>query len=125
MPANPKPQKLVPNLPLRTHVENLGCLKRGCREKAYCHHVKSRGSGGKDEFNLVPLCFNHHTEIHQIGREAFERKYSLPGIKALAVIFTMGHYGQEKGIVLLAQSGGIDMECAEAIILNAIDKIRD
>lgn len=32
------------------------------------HHIKTRGSGGTDDsYNLMPLCFLCHTEIHLIG----------------------------------------------------------
>lgn len=41
------------------------------------HHVKTRGAGGKDEENLIPLCRKHHTELHTIGRMSFQIKYDL------------------------------------------------
>jgi len=41
------------------------------------HHVKSRGAGGNDEANLIPLCRVHHTEIHQIGKKTFADKWHL------------------------------------------------
>lgn len=41
------------------------------------HHVKSKGSGGPDEeWNLMPLCRIHHTEIHKIGSATFSLKYN-------------------------------------------------
>jgi hypothetical protein len=40
------------------------------------HHLNSRGSGGSDnEWNLMPLCSKHHTEIHKIGLLKFISKY--------------------------------------------------
>jgi hypothetical protein len=40
------------------------------------HHVKSRGSGGKDElWNLMPLAHKYHQECHQIGLRRFADKY--------------------------------------------------
>lgn len=40
------------------------------------HHVKTRGAGGKDTLdNLMPLCREHHTEIHKIGKKTFFKKY--------------------------------------------------
>jgi len=40
------------------------------------HHIKSRGSSGSDHpNNLVPLCRNHHTQIHQYGKVKFCRLY--------------------------------------------------
>jgi hypothetical protein len=37
------------------------------------HHVKSRGAGGQDENNLVPLCRTCHTSVHTRGRATFEK----------------------------------------------------
>jgi hypothetical protein len=40
------------------------------------HHVKSKKSGGDDvESNLMPLCREHHQEIHKIGINKFITKY--------------------------------------------------
>lgn len=39
------------------------------------HHLKSRGAGGTDMDGLAALCAKHHTEVHTIGRTAFEQKY--------------------------------------------------
>ena len=42
------------------------------------HHVKSKKSGGDDvRQNLMPLCREHHTEIHKIGLSTFSEKYKL------------------------------------------------
>jgi hypothetical protein len=41
------------------------------------HHIKSRGSGGKDDSNILPLCRRHHSEIEQIGKKTFSKKYNL------------------------------------------------
>lgn len=44
------------------------CCCCGTWQLIHAHHIKSRGSGGPDTLNnLLPLCFRHHTEIHQIG----------------------------------------------------------
>jgi hypothetical protein len=40
-------------------------------------HVRSRGAGGNDEANLVPLCRDHHQEQHRIGIRSFETRYGL------------------------------------------------
>lgn len=40
------------------------------------HHIKSVGSGGGDEFNnLLPLCRQHHTEVHALGLLQMCNKY--------------------------------------------------
>lgn len=39
-------------------------------------HIKTRGSGGKNqEFNLIRLCREHHSEQHNIGFVSFSEKY--------------------------------------------------
>lgn len=40
------------------------------------HHIKTRGAGGDDcETNLMPLCFQHHREVHDKGMVEFAGKY--------------------------------------------------
>ena len=41
------------------------------------HHIKTRGSGGKDEGNIIYLCRQHHAEVHNAGRWTFAEKYGL------------------------------------------------
>lgn len=60
-----------------------------CGKKADLHHVDSVGMG-RDRTEIVhegmkvlPLCREHHTEIHTIGRDSFLKKYHLnDGIEA-------------------------------------------
>jgi hypothetical protein len=54
--------------------KGLPCRVNGLRHP---HHVKTRGAGGKDAQNLVPLCVVHHQELHDTGRTSFETKYGL------------------------------------------------
>ncbi len=42
-----------------------------------CAHVVSRGAGGADRDNTVPMCRSHHREQHRIGIKSFEQKYGL------------------------------------------------
>lgn len=55
------------------------CLvSMGCEGMIEPHHVRSRGAGGKDEGNLVPLCTKHHVfGIHIIGKKTFEKMFDL------------------------------------------------
>jgi hypothetical protein len=62
-----------------------------CRDPGEPHHVKSRGAGYGDwltfvdDYNLlidawgnvVPLCRDHHNELHQYGQATFEGTYLL------------------------------------------------
>lgn len=58
-------------------LRHLRCEVPGCGlRSAAPHHIRSRGSGGDDNpVNLVALCTNHHTEIHQLGVGEFARRY--------------------------------------------------
>jgi 5-methylcytosine-specific restriction endonuclease McrA len=49
---------------------------------ANIHHIVSRGAGGSDSYdNLIALCYNHHAEIHAMGRATFARRY--PAVEKL------------------------------------------
>lgn len=41
------------------------------------HHVVSKGAGGGDLNNVVPLCRMHHDEGGRIGWPSFRRKYRI------------------------------------------------
>ena len=46
-------------------------------------HVRSRGAGGADDGNLLPLCHTHHCEQHRIGIKSFAAKHGVD-LRALA-----------------------------------------
>ncbi len=70
---------------------NFRCLIAGHDPKIACPlvepaqvaHIKSRGAGGKDVGETVPLCAHHHLEQHRIGVKSFAEKYGLD-LKAAA-----------------------------------------
>ena len=41
------------------------------------HHVRTRGAGGGDVGNVVPLCRSAHTELHAVGRHTFAQRYGV------------------------------------------------
>lgn len=44
------------------------------------HHIVHQAQGGPwEEWNKLPLCREHHTQIHAIGEERFMQKY--PGTR--------------------------------------------
>ena len=44
------------------------------------HHTKARAAGGTDSpLNLMPLCHQHHVEIHNIGTYSFVMKFVCVG----------------------------------------------
>ncbi len=56
----------------------LACLQTGYKTHDRCDpaHVKSRGAGGHDRGNVVPLCRIHHTE-QGWGIKSFQSKYAI------------------------------------------------
>jgi len=46
-----------------------------CCGEVDAHHVKTKGSGGGEEGNLIPLCRKHHSLVHSMGRLTFQQKY--------------------------------------------------
>lgn len=68
--------------------ENLPCAVRvhpdhRCIGKGPAHHLKTVGSGGKDEENCVPACIQFHTECHASEKKV-EARYGLD-LKGIAV----------------------------------------
>lgn len=59
-----------------------------CGKRADLHHVESVGMGrDRDEIihegmPVLPLCREHHTEVHTIGRDTFMAKYHLQPVPA-------------------------------------------
>ena len=47
-----------------------------CLNSAEPHHLVSRGAGGSD-YTAIPLCREHHTELHQYGKGLFEDKHHI------------------------------------------------
>ena len=47
------------------------------------HHLVSRGAGGPDAENLIPLCRKHHQEFGTLGVDEFQTKYNV-NLKTLA-----------------------------------------
>jgi len=52
-------------------------LHNRCEGRVQVAHVKSRGAGGADHQNVLPLCALHHHEQHAIGKMSFEARYGL------------------------------------------------
>lgn len=49
-----------------------------CEGRIECAHVRSRGAGGNDHANCLPLCRAHHREQHQIGWKEFQFRHAIP-----------------------------------------------
>lgn len=67
--------------------EQFGPQAQRCRELPCCicfapppsdpAHVRSRGAGGRDRENVVPLCRSHHCEQHQVGILTFQKRHGI------------------------------------------------
>lgn len=54
----------------------LPCLCCGTIIGTHAEHVKTKGSGGKDELdNVMPICLIHHNEKNWKGRIHMSEKY--------------------------------------------------
>jgi hypothetical protein len=60
-------------------IRTLPCAITGClyRQEIECAHVKTRGSGGDDRKNCLPLCVRHHRFQHDIGIKSFQEFYHI------------------------------------------------
>lgn len=75
-----------------------------CGKRADLHHVTAIGAGrNRDEIiheglEVMPLCREHHTEVHTIGRDTFMKKYHLGdhGIEADKTICKIYHLNDKK-----------------------------
>jgi HNH endonuclease len=57
-------------------IRKLPCEVCRKRPPSHPHHIRTRGSGGPDtEENLIALCPEHHTMIHQLGTQKFLAKH--------------------------------------------------
>jgi hypothetical protein len=56
------------------------------------HHVRSRGAGGTSR-DLVPLCREHHGQVHHYGRITFENMYRVNLILASVLLWSKSPHG--------------------------------
>jgi len=55
------------------YIRSLPCCL--CGKTSVPHHTHSGGVGMKgSDFSCIPLCGEHHTELHTIGRATFEER---------------------------------------------------
>jgi len=77
----PKPKRLKDKKAL-DKVRKMPCLVCG-QGKTLVHHIRTVGSGAGDvSWNLMPLCFRHHEEIHH---GTFEMAEKYPKVKAYLI----------------------------------------
>jgi hypothetical protein len=88
-----------PDKELRAWIHKRPCAVPGCMDallqgmfwpqyRSDVAHVRSRGAGGLDHRNVVPLCHTHHCEQHAVGRRTFERRHNID-LEVLAGVYDM------------------------------------
>ena len=74
----PKPHRRIER-GFRSWLRTQRCCVPDCRSsgavRVQAAHVRSRGAGGADPNNLVPLCARHHVQQHTIGQRTFEARF--------------------------------------------------
>ena len=60
----------------REFVRTLACVVESpnCKGQIIPHHVTSVGAGGSD-LTCIPLCAEHHNEIHSQGKSTFQKNH--------------------------------------------------
>lgn len=72
-----KPEKIVDE-EYKIYIVSHACLVCTNRETDGDHLVaRGTGSASQNDYSLVPLCRQHHSERHQLGNAKFEIKYSV------------------------------------------------
>lgn len=59
----------------RAYIRTLPCVAHGCPPPSDPHHVRTRGAGGHDRGNLIPLCRFAHDEVDSLGDTLWAAKY--------------------------------------------------
>jgi hypothetical protein len=87
-----RPRKRVGRLVCAPHlawIRSLSCLVPGCRVRG-CdpHHVREGTGGGTGlkpgDDKAVPLCHEHHMELHDRGRRTFAARHRLDLVEQAA-----------------------------------------
>lgn len=79
--------KMAEDLPRYTYACLMTHRCAVCGRKNELHHVDAVGRGRNRHeichlgMRVLPLCREHHTEMHQIGRDSFLRKYILEPVR--------------------------------------------
>lgn len=80
--------KLCEDIPKYVYVSLIHKRCAVCGQKAELHHVDAVGSGRNRKeichigMRVLPLCREHHTAIHKIGKTDFLNRYILEPVKA-------------------------------------------
>jgi len=60
------------------YIRAKSCSVSGCNDGSIAHHVLPGGTAIKcSDFGTIPLCWEHHGELHNTGVKTFAKKYHL------------------------------------------------
>lgn len=76
VPLRSRPQGPVEG-PQAERCRGLPCLVCGAAPPSDPAHVTTRGAGGGDRYNVVPLCREHHDEQHRNGIANFQEQHGV------------------------------------------------
>ena len=95
MNPNPKPKREVDKKYLE-FIKKQFCLckNRDCIGDISPHHTVTKAASGSD-LKTVPLCATHHSEVHNIGRDTFQKKYNIRFDEE--IIKLLARYARSKG----------------------------
>lgn len=69
------------------YVRSQSCSVDGCNDGSVAHHVLPGGMSLKgSDFASIPLCWDHHSELHQTGVKTFAKKHKLNYAEAIVSI---------------------------------------
>lgn len=78
---DPEYLKKIEALPCTVYMVASRASPYECWGSIVAHHVRTKGAGGKDKGNTIPLCGRHHREWHDKGRISWQMKYNIDAPK--------------------------------------------
>lgn len=74
---DPKPEKVIDEA-YKKYILSHSCLVCPRRE-VDPDHLRARGTGSasQNDYSLIPLCREHHSERHQLGNSRFEQRHAV------------------------------------------------
>ena len=74
---DPKPEKVIDEA-YKKYILEHSCLVCSRRD-VDPDHLRARGTGSasQNDYSLIPLCREHHSERHQLGNSKFEQRHSV------------------------------------------------
>ena len=114
-----KPRRGPVRLPeYRAWVRQQECCVCGSTRHIDPAHIGPHGFGQKaPDTSCVPLCRQHHEELHAIGRKRFEPKYEICFEIIIEGLFT--EWSERQARCLARNAPGVEREPLEAVSRDA------